>query len=127
MDPSDNYDMCSSTSIRYSNDSGFAGPDKNMNDSPYAMEGDPYIRINQKKVSDTAYKYVIDIGKYGNASMPVGTLPILRSVSVDFMKADSRYDTNPTNIKFGEVDCDFEIAASHPDEVFGNIGDPVPE
>ena len=74
VDPTNNYDLCTSTELRYAKDPKFAGYGENTN-GPYAMKDDPYIQIEYRTTSPGKYVCVINIGRYGNNVLPAKDLP----------------------------------------------------
>lgn len=131
VDPTNNYDLCTSTELRYAKDPKFAGYGENTN-GPYAMsramKDDPYIQIEYRTASPGKYVCVINIGRYGNDVLPAKDLPPITYVAVDFGYTSNSTDADvlAAGIKFGVVDAEFNIGVLRPDRVFGNIGDSVP-
>lgn len=127
VDPTNNYDLCTSTELRYAKDPKFAGYG-----GPYArsraMKDDPYIQIEYRTVSPGKYVCVINIGRYGNDVLPAKDLPPITYVAVNFDYTSNSTDADvlAAGIKFGVVDAEFNIGVLRPDRVFGNIGDSVP-
>ena len=127
VDPTNNYDLCTSTELRYAKDPKFAGYGENRN-GPYAMKDDPYIQIEYRTTSPGKYVCVINIGRYGNDVLPAKDLPPITYVWVEFGYTSDSTDADvlAAGIKFGVVDAEFNIGALRPDRVFGDIGDSVP-
>lgn len=125
VDPTNNYDLCTSTELRYAKDPKFAGYGENRN-GPYAMKDDPYIQIEYRTTSPGKYVCVINIGRYGNDVLPAKDLPPITYVAVEFTSNSTDADVLAAGIKFGVVDAEFNIGALRPDRVFGDIGDSVP-
>lgn len=125
VDPTNNYDLCTSTELRYAKDPKFAGYGENTN-GPYAMKDDPYIQIEYRTTSPGKYVCVINIGRYGNDVLPAKDLPPITYVAVEFTSNSTDADVLAAGIKFGVVDAEFNIGALRPDRVFGDIGDSVP-
>lgn len=127
VDPTNNYDLCTSTELRYAKDPKFAGYGENMN-GPYAMKDDPYIQIEYRTTSPGKYVCVINIGRYGNDVLPAKDLPPITYVWVEFGYTSDSTDADvlAAGIKFGVVDAEFDIGVLRPDRVFGDIGDSVP-
>ena len=126
VDPTNNYDLCTSTELRYAKDPKFAGYGENTN-SPYAMKDDPYIQIEYRTTSPGKYVCVINIGRYGNDVLPAKDLPPITYVWVEFGYSNSTdADVLAAGIKFGVVDAEFDIGVLRPNRVFGDIGDSVP-
>ena len=131
VDPTNNYDLCTSTELRYAKDPKFAGYVENMNGlyaRSRAMKDDPYIQIEYRTASPGKYVCVINIGRYGNDVLPAKDLPPITYVAVDFGYTSNLTDADvlAAGIKFGVVDAEFNISVLRPDRVFGNIGDSVP-
>ena len=131
VDPTNNYDLCTSTELRYAKDPKFAGYVENMNGlyaRSRAMKDDPYIQIEYRTASPGKYVCVINIGRYGNDVLPAKDLPPITYVAVDFGYTSNLTDADvlAAGIKFGVVDAEFNIGVLRPDRVFGNIGDSVP-
>ena len=127
VDPTNNYDLYTSTELRYAKDPKFAGYGENTN-GPYAMKDDPYIQIEYRTTSPGKYVCVINIGRYGNDVLPAKDLPPIAYVAVEFSSTSNSTDADvlAAGIKFGVVDAEFNIGAVYPDRVFGDIGDSVP-
>lgn len=127
VDPTNNYDLCTSTELRYAKDPKFAGYGENTN-GPYAMKDDPYIQLDYRASSPGKYVCVINIGRYGNDVLPAKDLPPITYVTVEFGSGGDLTDADvlAAGIKFGVVDAEFNISATDPARVFGNIGDSVP-
>ena len=125
VDRTNNYDLCTSTELRYAKDPKFAGYGENRN-GPYAMKDDPYIQIEYRTTSPGKYVCVINIGRYGNDVLPAKDLPPITYVAVEFTSNSTDADVLAAGIKFGVVDAEFNIGALRPDRVFGDIGDSVP-
>ena len=127
VDPTNNYDLCTSTELRYAKDPKFAGYGENTN-GPYAMKDDPYIQIEYRTTSPGKYVCVINIGRYGNDILPAKDLPPIAYVAVEFARTSNLTDADvlAAGIKFGVVDAEFNIGVLRPDRVFGDIGDSVP-
>lgn len=131
VDPTNNYDLCTSTELRYAKDPKFAGYGENTNGlyaMSRAMKDDPYIQIEYRTASPGKYVCVINIGRYGNDVLPAKDLPPITYVAVDFGYTSNSTDADvlAAGIKFGVVDAEFKIGAVYPDRVFGVDGDPVP-
>lgn len=127
VDPTNNYDLHTSTELRYAKDPKFAGYGEHTN-GPYAMKDDPYIQIEYRTTSPGKYVCVINIGRYGNDVLPAKDLPPITYVCVEFGYTSSSTDADvlAAGIKFGVVDAEFDIGVLRPDRVFGDIGDSVP-
>lgn len=127
VNPSNNYDLCTSTELRYAKDLKFTGYGENTN-GPYAMKDDPYIQLDYRVSSPGKYVCVINIGRYGNDVLPAKDLPPITYVAVDFASGGNSTDADvlAAGIKFGVVDAEFNIGVLRPDRVFGDIGGSVP-
>lgn len=126
VDPTNNYDLRTSTELRYAKDPKFAGYGENTN-GLYAMKDDPYIQIEYRTTSPGKYVCVINIGRYGNDVLPAKDLPPIKYVRVKFgIGRSTDADVLAAGIKFGVVDAEFNIGVLRPDRVFGDIGDSVP-
>ena len=125
VDPTNNYDLCTSTELRYAKDPKFAGYGENRN-GPYAMKDDPYIQIEYRTTSPGKYVCVINIGRQGRGGIPAIAFAPVTYVAVEFTSNSTDADVLAAGIKFGVVDAEFNIGALRPDRVFGDIGDSVP-